>query len=785
MYSVETNTRVRIIVSGIVQGVGFRPFVYNLAAKHTLAGYVRNRNGSAEIELDGTKARVDSFLAELETDAPPLAAIREITTEVIGVKHDQSDQFHILESIDDIGLSLKSVPPDAATCNDCLSELFDRHNRRYRYPFINCTNCGPRFTIISALPYDRANTTMSSFTMCRICENEYKDSDNRRFHAQPNACHDCGPSLSFIVSGLSKPCLYGEEALTYAVSRLREGEIIAVKGLGGFQLLCDASNESVVKLLRQRKRRLIKPFALMLQNVAMVAQYCHSSPADLESLCSSATPIVLLGKKSNCTLPDSLAPNMNTLGVMLPGTPLHHLLITEFGKPLIATSANYSEEPIAIDNSEAVMRLSAIADGFLVHDRDIQSRYDDSVVRCSKGLKMTLRRARGLAPIPILLPFKATGIAFASGAQLKSTFCFIRDDHAYVSQHIGDLGTIETFQNFEQTVNTYERLFDLEPSIIGHDLHPDYLSVAFAQRLALERGLPVFSVQHHHAHIVSCMVEHGLTEPTIGVAFDGLGYGSDGTLWGGEFLLADYKRYERLAYFEPVPMSGGAMAIKQPWRMALSYVFNGEHEAFTKFVDQLRNRYGRATVDMATRQIHASLNAPLTSSCGRLFDAMSALLDVCHMADYEGQAAMQLEAMALSEFDEGNDSQSYPYGKFSGDQMPFVISGRNILLLAYQDYLSGTTKAIVAARFHATIANLIHDICVRVGKLKAINTICLSGGVFQNELLLCLASRLLTRSDFKVFFPQQLPANDGGLSLGQAVIALAQADAITNSKMRG
>jgi len=762
-------TRLKITVSGIVQGVGFRPFVFNLAGRLALSGYVRNNNGAVEIEAQGPAEALEAFLHRLESEAPPLAAITSMVSESVSPQPDGPHGFLILESARDPSTQ-RFLPPDSATCADCLAELFDPADRRFRYPFINCTNCGPRFTIINSLPYDRPATTMASFPMCKACRDEYEDPANRRFHAQPNACPQCGPSLEF--AGATDP-------VPAVLDAFANSQIIAVKGLGGFHLMCDAADEKALRALRQRKGRSRKPFAVMMADVEMVRSYCQISYDEQRELTGSRRPIVLLRRSGPRHLPDEIAPGIDRLGVMLPYTPLHHLLLRDYQRPLVATSANYNEEPIAIENAEARRRLAKIADGFLTHNRDIRSRYDDSVVKFAGRDRLAIRRARGLAPLPIQLSFKARRHVLACGAHLKNTFCLIRDNQAFVSQHIGDLENLETHEHFQDTLDTYLRLFDFQPDLISHDCHPDYLSTSIAQELAAQWRLPLVAAQHHHAHIVSCMAEHGLMEPVIGVAFDGLGYGPDATLWGGEFLVCSPAAYKRAAYLKPYPLPGGSRGIKQPWRMALSYICaDGAADAvFLPFLRELESEYGSGTVETIKSQIAGQLNSPLTSSCGRLFDAVSALLGICRIADYEGQAAMELQAAVTSQSVGSDRLGAYPFDLL-GDEPPFSVLPAKILQAAYRDVIGHAPPAVVAARFHSTVARIILDVCLKLRELTRIQQVCLSGGVFQNDLLLQLARELLAADGFQVFSASQLPANDGGLSLGQAVIALANSDGL-------
>jgi hydrogenase maturation protein HypF len=775
MQASSLTTRIGICVTGIVQGVGFRPFVYQLAIESGLYGFVRNNNGQVEIEVEGAKDAVDGFVTRLRSEAPPLACITGISTTILPVVASISPGFSILESRSN-GNSARFVPPDTATCAQCVAELLDPQDRRYRYPFINCTNCGPRFTIINSLPYDRPATTMRSFIMCPACQTEYEDPANRRFHAQPNACHQCGPSLSW--HSPERKCS-GEDAIREALRRIGDAEVIAVKGLGGYHLMADACSSSALQKIRQRKLRQRKPFAVMMTDLHMVQRHCIISEREATELLDASRPIVLLRRKVSSNLPDDIAPGLNYVGVMLPYTPLHHILLSEHGQPLIATSGNLSQEPIVIDNDEARERLASIACGFLEHNREICARYDDSVCQFIDAQRTVLRRSRGLAPKPIKLPFKATRSVLACGAHLKNTFCLIRQDQAYISQHIGDLDSIESSEHFESALATYLNLFDLNYDLIARDEHPDYLSSSIAEMLARKRNISTIPTQHHHAHIVSCMVENGLKDKVIGVAFDGLGLGTDGTLWGGEFMLSTFESFRRVGHFEPVPMPGGSQAIKQPWRMALGHlVANGSNFTET-FAASLEDKCGNTAVKFVLKQIANGINSPLTSSCGRLFDAVSALLNICIMADYEGQPAMELESLAAElslSADELIDLIPYPFEILSGETL--VIKTSLLLDSVYKDLRARIPRAKIAARFHRTICEIVLDVCGRIRRLTACNDVCLTGGVFQNRMLLSMLLKLLPAQDFNIYIPKLLPANDGGLSLGQAVIALAQAKAI-------
>jgi len=556
----------KISVGGVVQGVGFRPFVYRLAQEHNLKGWVRNTSGNVEIEVEGDEETLENFLADLEAKAPPMAHIERVEATFYPLKG--YTEFEIYQSLSQKG-KYQLVSPDIATCKDCKREIFYPTDRRFGYPFTNCTNCGPRFTIIEDIPYDRAKTTMHKFQMCPECQQEYDDPLNRRFHAQPNACPKCGPSLE-LVNGNGNPIDYSN-AIESASELLKAGKILAIRGLGGFHLACDATNEKAINILRIRKRRPSKPLAVMMSTLADIEKHCLVTLEEGKLLQSPQCPIVLLRWKPNSSnISPAVAPNLNYLGVMLPYTPLHHLLLRETGIPLVMSSGNLSEEPIAKDNSEALIRLSGIADYFLFHNRDIFARYDDSVYMV-EGVPQAIRRARGYAPFPTSLPFEAKQI-LACGAELKNTFCLTKDKHAFLSQHIGDMENEETLEHFENTIELYKKLFRIEPEIVAYDMHPEYLSTKYALNIGLEQGLSLVPVQHHHAHIVSCLVENKVEGPVIGVAFDGTGYGTDGTIWGGEFLLADWHSFQRAGHLEYVPLPGGEAAIRKPYRMALSYL---------------------------------------------------------------------------------------------------------------------------------------------------------------------------------------------------------------------
>jgi len=765
-----------INVRGVVQGVGFRPFVYGLATKYNLKGWVCNTSEDVKIEIEGETEAIEQFKLELKTKAPPLAHIEDIAISYhssIGYKN-----FEIRSSIAEEG-KYQLISPDIATCQACLSELLDPNNRRYHYPFTNCTNCGPRFTIIEDMPYDRPKTTMRYFQMCHQCQEEYDNPLDRRFHAQPNACPKCGPKVE-LVDAQGKP-VASPDPIATASQLLRRGNIIAIKGLGGFLLACDATNKAVVKTLRERKRRPFKPFAIMVTNIAEVKRHCYVSPEEEKLLTSSQSPIVLLKWKDGSPVSREIAPNLAYLGIMLPYTPLHHILLRDTQLPLVMTSGNLSEEPIAKDNDEALRRLKGIADYFLIHNRDIYSRYDDSVAMVERGTNQLVRRARNCAPYPITLPFKTKQV-LGCGAEMKNTFCLTRDNYAFLSQHIGDMENVETLEHFGNTISLYKSLFRIEPEIVAHDLHPDYLSTKYAQELS-ESGMKVIPVQHHHAHIASCMADNGLQSAVIGVAFDGTGMGADRHIWGGEFLVADYKSFNRVGHLEYLPLPGGDAAIKKPYRTAIGYILSllGE-DALRRlaFVEQV----SEAEAEVVKRQIERGLNSPLTSSMGRLFDAVSALIGIRDKIDYEGQAAVELEMVAYPCHCEERDSsltpgtssaisadnESYPYN-ITEDKGMRTIKLRELLQAIVEDLKQGSSKARISIRFHNTIAQMTSQVCRLIASETGIYQVALSGGVFQNRLLLNKTASLLEKSGFQVFIHRQVPCNDGGISLGQAVIA--------------
>jgi hydrogenase maturation protein HypF len=759
----------RIHVTGVVQGVGFRPFVYGLAHRHHLMGWVRNSSSGVDIEVDGPAMALSDFARDLRAELPPLARIDQ--WEATERPPNGFTAFTILESKSEAG-AFQPISPDMAICHDCLRELFDPADRRYRYPFINCTNCGPRYTIIRDIPYDRPLTTMALFPLCGDCATEYRDPLDRRFHAQPVACPTCGPRLWFEVSGSpTAPPIRDEEALQATRRFLRDGHIVAVKGLGGFHLACDASNSAAVGRLRQRKLRVDKPFAVMLPDIEAVRHHCYAGAAEEELLLSRARPIVLLARRPDSTIAREIAPGQNLIGVMLPYTPLHYLLLereTGFPEALVMTSGNLSEEPIAYTNDEARERLAALADALLLHDRDIHTRCDDSVMRvltrqAGPGRVLPLRRSRGYAPFPVRLPWFTSPI-LAAGGELKNTFCLVRDDYAFLSHHVGDMENYETLRSFEEGVGHLERLFRIRPKIFAADMHPDYMASRYARERAEREGLPLVEVQHHHAHIAAGMAEHGLVgdRPVIGVAFDGTGYGDDGAIWGGEFLIADYAGYDRAAHLRYVTLPGGDRAVREPWRMALAHL----HAAGIAWDDDIDpvffgRELGEERLGVLRSQIEKGLNAPLTSSMGRLFDAAAALAGVRQAVNYEAQAAIEFEALVDSS---EPDIYEFDYANGLIDPAPAWAD-----LLA--DRRAGLDIGRIAARFHNGVARMVRDVCRHLRHERGINEVVLSGGVWQNATLLRQTLALLEKESFVVYTHQLVPANDGGLALGQAAIA--------------
>ncbi len=762
-------------VTGVVQGVGFRPFVYQLATRAALRGWVMNTSAGVDIQVQGDLTALENFARVLVNEKPPLARIDSLTFVDSSTNgHSLFEKFEIRASVAFEG-AFQPISPDIAICDDCLRELFEPTDRRYRYPFINCTNCGPRFTIIQDIPYDRPQTTMREFEMCDDCAREYHDPLNRRFHAQPVACAKCGPRVWLKqIADCRLQIADSGDAILQTQQLLALGKIVAVKGLGGFHLACDATNADAVKILRERKRRVEKPFALMLRDVERIEQHCLVNDAERELLQARERPIVLLKRRPESNIAREVAPHQDTLGIMLPYTPLHFLLMTKdegrrtndalIPTALVLTSGNLSEEPIAYTNDEARERLAKLADAFLMHDRDIHIRTDDSVMRVFDKEVYPLRRSRGYAPFPVHLPFDVPPL-LAVGGELKNTFCVARERYAFLSHHIGDLENYETLRSFEQGIAHFEKLFRIEPQVIAYDLHPNYLATRYALERAERENIRAFGVQHHHAHIAACMAENNLdgARPVIGVAFDGTGYGDDGAIWGGEFLIADYAHYQRAAHLAYVPLPGGDKATREPWRIALAYL----QRAGVEWSDDLApvraaNEHAR---HILLQQIERNINAPLTSSMGRLFDAVASLAGIRQSVNYEAQAAIELEALS-----DGNERGAYEV-EIENRKSKIEIDTAPLIRAIVADVRANVSIPIIAARFHNSIALMTRNVCCELRGEFGLNEIALSGGVWQNMTLLQKTLALLGDENFVVYLHRLVPANDGGIALGQAMIA--------------
>ncbi|WP_427162273.1 carbamoyltransferase HypF [Aliinostoc sp. HNIBRCY26] len=821
-----------IRVRGTVQGVGFRPTVYRLAKACGLRGDVCNDGEGVLIRVAGSETELAEFFTRLQSECPPLAKITELVR-TPSPSELNFDDFVISGSVS--GVSKTQISPDAATCPQCQQEISDPFSRFYRYPFTNCTHCGPRLSIIRAIPYDRCNTSMSAFVMCPNCESEYHDVENRRFHAQPVACHVCGPQ-AWLERADGKPVTASMFSMLDDVDAvctlLQKGEIVAIKGIGGIHLACDATQEAAVQKLRQRKQRYDKPFALMARDIAIIEEYCFVNDKERELLTSPAAPIVLLQRKGlgtgdwglgteenintlnsptqhrlNAALPltslstqhsslitqhsslstqhsiaPSVAPGQNTLGFMLPYTPLHHLILRRMNRPIVLTSGNLSDEPQCIDNDEAKKKLSHIADYFLLHNREIVNRVDDSVVRVVDNKLQTIRRARGYAPAPIKLPpgFENVPPILAMGSELKNTFCLLREGEAILSQHLGDLENAAALNAYQDTLNLYLNLFEHQPQAIAVDLHPEYLSTKLGKELATANNLPIYSIQHHHAHIAACMAENGIpldTNPVLGIACDGLGYGTDGKLWGGEFLLADYRQFQRLATFKPVAMIGGEQAIYQPWRNTYAHLLaaNLWDDCQQKYSDlEILKFLNQKPIKLLNQLVEKGINAPLASSVGRLFDAVAAAIGICTAeCSYEGQAAIALEAIAdIHTLNNPKETGIYPFNVSFSDSI-YCIESSPMWQCLLNDIKQQTPQSIIAAKFHQSLANVIVEMVNRLHQEQTFNQVVLTGGVFQNTILLNILKNQLKNLQINILTHSLIPTNDGGLSLGQALITAA------------
>ncbi len=757
----EMTCRIRASVKGVVQGIGFRPFVYNLAKERNLVGHILNTSSGVNIEAEGRPEEISLFFQEIENNPLPLTMITQIEKTPVPPKQDRD--FTIRKSI---SFSRKSalIPADISVCDKCLEEMTDSENRRYRYPFINCTHCGPRYTIIHDLPYDRPLTSMKVFRMCDDCLREYHDPGNRRFHAQPNACPACGPRLELRDRG--GKLLETDDPVAKSIELLKKGHILAVKGLGGVHLAVDAENDRAVLAVRKRKGRDEKPFAVMSLNPSRIQKYAKMNQEEESLLLSAQRPIVILEKKVLNSLSSHIAPKNRSFGVMLPYTPLHYLFLQNDFLALVMTSGNLSEEPIIFRNDNAFERLGPVADYFLIHNRDIYCGCDDSIFRTIGSHPRIIRRARGFVPLPLILSRRFPSI-LACGAELKNTVCLTFEKNAFLSQHIGDLKNLESYRAFSFTIDHLKKLLDIEPEIVAHDLHPDYLSTRYA--LDEAKGEKA-GIQHHHAHIVSCLTEHGLDGPVIGFAFDGAGYGTDGKTWGGEALLVNNHEFTRLAHLSYLPMPGGDAVIKEPWRMAISYLFQTFGEKLWDLKLPLLQTVEKKKIETIIQMIEKGVNCPETSSLGRLFDALSALLGVCLRVSYEGQAAIELEMIADGE-EKGSYSFEWKKGKDS-----YVISPLPVISGVVDDILKGSSPPVISQKFHLTLIRLFSELGGQLKKEVGLDRIVLSGGVFQNATFLTGLEEALDQQGFSVFSQSKVPTNDGGISLGQAAIAASMAN---------
>ena len=777
MRGIEGSTRrVRLEIDGTVQGVGFRPYVYRLAQSLQLSGFVRNDTRGVVVEVQGASTAVEQFIWRLPREAPPLASCECIRRAELAVVRDVT--FRIVES-DTSAPVAASVTPDAATCHDCLDELFNVSNRRYRYPFINCTNCGPRFTIVRGVPYDRSLTTMAGFSMCADCRAEYEDPVNRRFHAQPNACPACGPHARLLnATGVALPLGGAPDAIAAAANALRVGAILAVKGVGGYHLACLANDDRAVTRLRQGKHRGAKPFAIMVADAAVAMCLIDADLAEIAILTSHERPIVLARRRQDAEVAGDVAPRQRDLGVMLPYSPLHHLLLADVGAPLVMTSGNVSDEPIAFQDDDALYRLAPLVDAFLVHDRPIETRTDDSVVRTvtigTTRQPMTLRRSRGYVPASLPLPVPAATPILACGGQLKNSFSLVRGARVWLGPHIGDLANYETLRSYSDGIAHMQRLFAVDPASMAHDLHPEYLSTKYAFDRAQQREpdeeKTLVGVQHHHAHLAAALAEYGERGPAIGAIFDGTGYGTDGDIWGGEILAGDLERFDRVAHLWPVRMPGGERAIREPWRMACAWLTELAAEEIPPTPRTLASAVSPSLWRSVSRLAQSTVASPRTTSMGRLFDAVAALCGISPYISYEGQAAIELEMLA-----DPDESGSYSLPLLPSDGAhPAMLDGRVLIKQVLADLDAHVSLGQIAARTYYGVAYAAAQLCARVADERGLEIIVLSGGVFQNVLLIERTATLLIQRGFRVLVPQQLPLNDGGLSFGQAAIAAAR-----------
>jgi hydrogenase maturation protein HypF len=748
--------RVRHRFSGIVQGVGFRPFIYRLAVSSGLAGFVHNSSEGVIVEVEGGVQSLEAFLVRVRQEVPPQAEIYEITSSEIPAQGQR--EFRIIQSALS-GISDVQISPDIATCDDCLAELFDPSDRRHKYPFINCTNCGPRLTIIKDIPYDRERTSMSVFPLCAQCRGEYEDPANRRFHAEPNACPVCGPGLKLLDD--KGKMVQAQDVLAEATKRIKAGSILAIKGLGGFHLCVDAVNDGALQRLRDRKYREEKPLAIMVRDINQAEAVAYVSHEERELLLSPSRPVVLLKARQDSPISPLVAPYMRTLGIMLPYTPLHHLILEADFTALVMTSANQTDEPICIDNDEVVKRLAGIADAFVVHNRQIVVRCDDSVAMVARNKPYLLRRSRGYAPKPVLLKHALPDV-LALGPHLKATVCIVKGGMAYLSPHIGDLETPLARDFLHETIERMQHITQCAPRIVACDMHPQYYSTRVASMLGARE---VIRVQHHHAHIVSCMAENRITGKVIGLAMDGTGYGEDGRIWGGEFLIADEAGFERSGHLRYLPLLGGEAAIKQPWRFGISLLREAFGDTWPDVASRLEIVPEGYLCEHLNKIMDAGMNSPLTSSLGRVFDGVASIIDLKRFVSFEGQAAMELEAAAKP-----GSADVLPYRIFQEGETS-ILDLIPLVKAIVEARLAGMQAPGLASAFHATLIASFIDMAGLLRERTGISRVALSGGCFQNRILLEGCADELVRGGFEVFTHQRIPANDGGVALGQAVIA--------------
>ena len=748
--------RKKLFVKGLVQGVGFRPFVFRLAQQYGLGGWVLNNENGVEIEIEGASVNLDHFSSVLFSQSPNAVQIESITEEPVSL---QGETVFEIKKSQGQGNESVLISPDLATCPNCKKEMTNRADRRFQYPFINCVNCGPRYTIILDVPYDRPATTMKKFNMCQSCRKEYQEPLNRRFHAQPNACPVCGPRCWLVPGGKT---LKTSQIIANVRELLLDGQTVAIKGLGGFHLAADACDSPAVSKLRQGKERRFKPFAVMVGSVEVARKFCQVSSEEAQLLESTAAPIVLLKSLKNNFLADEVAPKLGYHGVMLPYTPLHNLIIEAYPNPLIMSSGNLNTEPIVYENEMARKQLGGIVDHFLLHHREIYIPCDDSVARIFKGRKQLLRRSRGYVP----MPFRIKGLIpaiLAVGAEERNAICLTKTDNAFLSHHLADLKNMRSYLAFEAAVLHLKKVLGVRPKVVVHDLHPEYLSTKYAFGLKSVRHI---AVQHHFAHIASCMAEHNIRETVIGLAMDGGGCGTDDTVWGGEFLLVSPDRFERMGFFKQLPLPGGAQAVREAWRMAYSYLYKSYGNEFWELPLELLTKMDRRSWPVYQKIIDKQLNSPLTSSLGRFFDAISSLLGVCDENTYSGQAAIELEMIA-----ELSEEPPFDFELEENSEGQLVVNQLKVFKQIVQALIKGQPKPVLAYRFHRTLAHIFLQVCQAIHNKNGINKVCLGGGVFQNLLLQSLTVDLLEKSGFKVYWSEETPMNDGGISLGQAWIA--------------